>query len=1146
MLSWSQRGTLFARFCVAMSLVTLTVTGVAQAACDAAVGRFISIEGSVSVQSVEGGRWQDAKLSRHLCEGDSIRVGERSRAAVALINDAVVRIDQNTAMRLLDINKEKSERSWLDLLRGAFQSFSRKPTFLTVNTPYLNGSIEGTEFTMRVEDGATAITVFEGVVVASNDLGEVALNRGDSTRVAAGEAPQRRTLVDPRDQVVWALYYPPILSTAGLGDMRGELADAVRCSRSGDMHCAFAALERVPAGARDNAYLAVRASSLLAVGRVEAARADIDAMLQREPGDGLAHALRAVVGVALNQTDAALGDGVRAVELAPDSVAAKIALSYAQQATLQLPAARDTLQQAVGQAPQSGLAWARLAELQLALGDRQAALASAEHAVELEPELSRTQNILGFVALARIDVDRAQPAFERALELDSADPLPRLGLGLAEIRRGRLEQGRADIEAAVALDSNNALLRAYLGKAYFEEKRGPLDAQQYEIARELDPRDPTAYFYNAIGLQTENRPVEALRELDAAIDRNDNRAVYRGRLLLDQDRAARGTSQARIYNDLGFRHTAIDSAVGSVTVDPANASAHRFLSDAYRTAPRHETARVSELQQAQMLQGVNINPIQPSLSDTNLNIVTQGGPANAGFNEFTPLFERNRAQASLAGLAGSNGTGSGEAVVSGVYDNLSLSGGAFSYDTDGYRTNNDLQHEIYNLFAQVAVTPVLNVQAEFQKRHTDYGDLALNFDPANYSDAQRNSLDADSVRLGATVDVSPRSKLLLLYNYKDVQTAQHDESIAGFLPNPAPPPVLLPLTQIDDTGTDATSDQFEGAFIYQGMGFNLVAGAAHTEVDRSDRLMTNLDNPLVPFLIPVVNTTVHQDIEDNRGYVYGNIDTDGGFTWTLGLSRQHFDGDSYDFTTTNPKFGVQWAAAKSIRIRAAAFKVVKPALASNRTLEPTQVAGFNQFFDDVDGTRSTRYGAGIDWQAMENATFGAEVSRRELKSVTFDGGGNPVFDDRDEWTHRAYAYWTPNDRWAVTGEVVYDRFVNDPASLVANIVPEKVRTVSVPLKVAYFHPEGYFGGLGVTHVEQDVSRTAASVLPQGDSSFTVVDLTAGYRLPQRMGVFSVSVHNLLDQDFKYQDDSYREFGDEPSVAPYVPERMVMGRLMLSF
>jgi hypothetical protein len=55
---------------------------------------------------------------------------------------------------------------------------------------------------------------------------------------------------------------------------------------------------------------------------------------------------------------------------------------------------------------------------------------------------------------------------------------------------------------------------------------------------------------------------------------------------------------------------------------------------------RREIARVSNLLQAQMLQDLNINPIQPSLSEANLNIVTQGGPARAGFNEFTPLFER--------------------------------------------------------------------------------------------------------------------------------------------------------------------------------------------------------------------------------------------------------------------------------------------------------------------------------------------------------------------------------------------------------------------------------------------------------------------------------------------------------------------------
>ena len=67
---------------------------------------------------------------RRLCEGDTIRVGERSRAAVSLINNAVLRIDQNTAMRLIDITPQDEEQSLLDLFTGAFQSFSRKPKFL--------------------------------------------------------------------------------------------------------------------------------------------------------------------------------------------------------------------------------------------------------------------------------------------------------------------------------------------------------------------------------------------------------------------------------------------------------------------------------------------------------------------------------------------------------------------------------------------------------------------------------------------------------------------------------------------------------------------------------------------------------------------------------------------------------------------------------------------------------------------------------------------------------------------------------------------------------------------------------------------------------------------------------------------------------
>ena len=83
-------------------------------------------------------------------------------------------------------------------------------------------------------------------------------------------------------------------------------------------------------------------------------------------------------------------------------------------------------------------------------------------------------------------------------------------------------------------------------------------------------------------------------------------------------------------------------------------------------------------------------------------------------------------------------------------------------------------------------------------------------------------------------------------------------------------------------------------------------------------------------------------------------------------------------------------------------------------------------------------------------------------------------------------------------------------------------------------------------MDQKVERTAASSLPQGDSNFTVVDLSVGYRMPKRRGILSLSVQNLFDKEFKYQDDSYREFGDEPSMSPYTPERVIMGRLVLNF
>ena len=203
---------------------------------------------------------------------------------------------------------------------------------------------------------------------------------------------------------------------------------------------------------------------------------------------------------------------------------------------------------------------------------------------------------------------------------------------MARVREGDLAGGREDLELAVALDPGNALLRSYLGRAYLEEKRDKLAGDELATAKGLDPNDPTPWFYDAIRKQA-NRPGEALVELERSIALNGNRSPFRSRLALDQDLAGRGVGLGRIYDDLGFRRLGLNEAARSVALDPGGAAAHRFLADLYRGEPRFETVRLSEQLQAQLLQSVGRNPVQPSLAFSDLGTLQSSGPARPVFGE---------------------------------------------------------------------------------------------------------------------------------------------------------------------------------------------------------------------------------------------------------------------------------------------------------------------------------------------------------------------------------------------------------------------------------------------------------------------------------------------------------------------------------
>jgi tetratricopeptide (TPR) repeat protein len=1089
--------------------------------CESPMAKVFKAQGQVELSPGGTPRWQRVGLEQSLCPGDRLRLGPRSRATVRFANQTLVDLDEGSTLILHDAAKPE-ETGLLELLQGALHAISRVPRQLDIRTPIANAGVEGTEFALRVDPARAELWVYEGRVLFENTKGQLRVEGGEAALARAGEAPERRIVVKPRQAVEWALYYPPLL------DSRPEsypeaLRPVVLAYRRNDFTAAFAALDGEPEGARDARYHTLRAGLLLSVGRVPEAEGDLTSAERLDPKNGTAYALRSVIAVVRNEGDEALKLALEAVRLAPGSATPYVARSYAEQSAFEIEPARESLKKAAELAPDDALVFARLAELELSRGDLDAALTAATKAETLDADLARTQTVLGFAYLTRIEVDKARAAFDRAIARDPADPLPRLGLGLAKIRDGDLDAGTEEIETAAALDPNNSLVRSYLGKAYFEQKRGGLAETEFEQAKLLDPKDPTPWFYDAIQKQTENRPVEALHDLQRAIERNDNRAVYRSRLDLDEDRAARSTSLARIYDDLGFTQRGLVEASKTLSLDLADYSAHRFLSDTYGRLPRHQIARVSELLQAQLLQPININPVQPQLNERILNIVTGAGPARAAFNEYSRLFERNRPQLILSGVLGNNDTFGDEAVLSGIHDRVSYSLGQFHYQTDGFREKADVRHDIYNGFAQIALTDKFNIQFEYRHRDTDQGDLRLRFDPL-FTPTDRRDLGHNIGRLGLHMALSPQSDVIGSLIYSDRTTNRHSVD-----------PGQITDNRIKNQGYDA-----QGQYLFHSDRINFVLGGGVYNIDRQSRTVDEISpEPCREFAIPgcrLDSGPKKSTIDQSNVYSYANITFPNNFTWTLGLGYDSFDNESVVIHKVNPKFGLQWDINVDIRFRAAYLETLKRQLVVEQTVEPTQVAGFNQFFDDSNGTLAELYGIGLDAKLSENAYGGCEFSRRNLDVPIGD-----QIDQEKEDLYRAYGYWTPHSNWALSAEYRFERFrgAADTLSLT------KLETASIPLSVRYFSPLGVFGEIEISFVRQEAGQRGIVLTPNADE-FYIVDAALGYRLPKRRGIVSLEITNLLDEKFLFDDLEFRMSDPFSVTRGFIPDRSIIARVTLSF
>ena len=276
--------------------------------------------------------------------------------------------------------------------------------------------------------------------------------------------------------------------------------------------------------------------------------------------------------------------------------------------------------------------------------------------------------------------------------------------------------------------------------------------------------------------------------------------------------------------------------------------------------------------------------------------------------------------------------------------------------------------------------------------------MILNFDNDNFSKTSHNDFDQDIGRFGLRYSPLP----FVTFLTSIIAGSTHNKDI---------------LQDSSDFRVSNRIAQAEPQAIIQDAHSSVVLGALFNNTDTNLRLRGGPD---------VLEVTQNWTTIQHSVYTYINHDIFDNLTTTIGLTYDDFRREGYDIDYFSPKIGVRYSPLEPLTLRAAAFRTLKPALATGQTVQPTEVSGFNQFFDDPDGTRSTTYSVGADMRVANNVMIGFEADWRQLDTpFTSAYDGSVTFVNQNDNLYRGYIYWTPSEQWALTSELQYDQFHSD-------------------------------------------------------------------------------------------------------------------------
>jgi tetratricopeptide (TPR) repeat protein len=1065
-----------------------------------------SLQGSATVE--RAGASLPATEKMVVTAGDEIVVGDPGRVALQLPDGSYIRLAGGSRMRFPGAATEE-----VGLVAGALHFFSHSEKHPTVVTEHVTAAIRGTEFTLSTSRESTTISMLSGTVQGSSSSGTASLAAGQGARFMRGKAPEVYALIQSDRSVQWSAFIPVL----GATDIDTPATRrALTLASEGETQKALA---RVPAGSRQCGVPEfTHARILIAAGSVAKGASMLERCLEHASSSEVsAHVAATLSLVRLMQGDAATAGTLseRAMATHGDAPEIRFARSLALQDRGDLEGALAVVE---GETTDSTLL-ARRAEILFMFGRVPEARALLE---SLTGRSWYSDAVLGFVLMGDRDFEGAEAAFNRAVVAEPAAGLPHMGLGIVEFNKGNLEAGRTQFERATVLEPSRSTYRSYLAKSYFESDTYDPAEPEYNRAMELDKNDPTPYLYRSFMRIAQNRPVEALHDLEEARDLSDKRDVYRSQFLLDEDSAVQSASLARVYRDLGFEQRGRIEAISAIYSDYENASAHRLLGE---TEENIVTASSS----------LSERRISDLFAPLSINVADSIG-TSVSLNEYSALFERagwrtgistgysSRDDQFLTGVMSANKTGN-------LVTALTATGVAGDGFVDDPRSNEGRVG--ISLQGQPTWADRFLVEARGTFIDNNQTDESNQVDSGFASGSYLHRFSPDTTFVAQTAFRRTRDKVVNPSYPYDVLFEDSEGSLIDTI----------------ETETYRNGSEYETAVENEvqlidkrGPVTSIVTGRfAHYNVDLSERALVfddtfggaldgsylrsqgsaGLNTGSVSYLGTVAAT---EDLLLNVGGEYSSVQ------FVAYDEAPYADADDNNSKIT-PKGGIVYKPKSSVMLRTGYGEYLGRSTREGLvSIEPTLVGGITQRYTDVlPGTQAKNWGSGIDLQPFDSTYIGSEWNRRWLEQPRSESFYTLVLDPSgatatlgDEYLSRfnvpiqqdfvtSYLYHIINKRIVLGSDYKFNRSSADSPDD-SSLTDQIGRGFS-----RYFFTNMFFGQLATNYRYQDRLNTFAGT---GTSSGWTFDALVGYRLPTRHGAVTAGVRNIFGQDLDLLQDPY--------------------------